>query len=217
MSSPSSGQKNKPSHKPAWKRVAKYSSETSVDFLRTITLHYIPEDRTLQIWYWFLRIEEMTLKVEAVCASETSETLSTSTCCKGLWAETIQSLNRRECSQFPTFFPVAMNRVNRRTEPWGSCLRPPLFSDIIRLCEIDVSGRKRPCSITRQFHNNCLEGWPEILCHVTSLIKTWIADRHGESVGVLISLWLFLFPIFLFAAQPKIFLGWVEKVRTTKS
>jgi hypothetical protein len=37
-------------------------------------------------------------------------------------------------------------------------------------------------------------------------------------VGMLISLWLFLFPIFLFAAQPKeFFFGWVKEVRTTKS
>jgi hypothetical protein len=32
----------------------------------------------------------------------------------------------------------------------------------------------------------------------------------------LIGLWLFQFPIFLFAAQPKISLGWVIEVRTTK-
>jgi hypothetical protein len=31
------------------------------------------------------------------------------------------------------------------------------------------------------------------------------AYGHLESIGVLISLWLFLFPIFLFAAQPKEF------------
>jgi hypothetical protein len=41
---------------------------------------------------------------------------------------------------------------------------------------------------------------------------------NSDYVGVLISLWLFLFPIFLFAAQPKeFFLGWVKEVRTTKS
>jgi hypothetical protein len=36
-------------------------------------------------------------------------------------------------------------------------------------------------------------------------------------VGVLISLWLFLFPVFQFATQPTFFLGWVKEVRTTKS
>jgi hypothetical protein len=37
-------------------------------------------------------------------------------------------------------------------------------------------------------------------------------------VGLLISLWLFLFPVSLFAAQPKEFLlGEVKEVRTIKS
>jgi hypothetical protein len=37
-------------------------------------------------------------------------------------------------------------------------------------------------------------------------------------VGMLTSLWPFLFTIFLFAAQPKdFFLGWVREVTTTKS
>jgi hypothetical protein len=41
---------------------------------------------------------------------------------------------------------------------------------------------------------------------------------HQTYVGVLISLWLFLLPIFLFTAQPKeFFLGWVNEVGTTKS
>jgi hypothetical protein len=40
----------------------------------------------------------------------------------------------------------------------------------------------------------------------------WDISSRNLYVGVLISLWLFLF-----AAQPRIFLGWVKEVRTTKS
>jgi hypothetical protein len=41
---------------------------------------------------------------------------------------------------------------------------------------------------------------------------------NTEYAEALISLWLFLFSIFLFASQPKeFFLGWVEEFRTTKS
>jgi hypothetical protein len=77
-------------------------------------------------------------------------------------------------------------------------------------------------------HKAVPTGWPYVSHRITLDIQDYfegiVATRVSRSnipgsryVGALRSIWLFLFPIFFFSAQPKDFFLWVKEVRTTKS
>jgi hypothetical protein len=50
------------------------------------------------------------------------------------------------------------------------------------------------------------------ILHVFTGTQQFFSSIYGDYMGVMISLWRFLFPIFIFAAQPKeFFLGGLKK------